>query len=48
MFKITTTTTRRETVWQFPADPFVQYGPEDEPWARALGFGREQTINRRR
>lgn len=29
------------TVWEFPKDRFVEYGPEDEWWARKVGFGRE-------
>lgn len=27
--------------WEFPKDRFVEYGPEDEWWARKYGFGRE-------
>lgn len=27
----------------FPEDKFVEYGPEDEEWALALGFGEEET-----
>lgn len=27
--------------WQFPYDKFIQYGPEDEWWARKWGFGKE-------
>lgn len=36
-------------VWVYPRDRFIEYGPEDEWWARKLGFGheelREQTIH---
>jgi hypothetical protein len=28
-----------QTVWQIPADPFVEYEPSDSLWARPLGFG---------
>lgn len=27
--------------WLFPHDRFIQYGPEDEQWARFFGFGTE-------
>lgn len=30
-----------EPVWEFPKERFVEYGPEDECWARRIGFGRE-------
>ncbi len=29
--------------WVFPVRRFVEYGPEDEGWARRLGYGREVT-----
>lgn len=29
--------------WVFPERRFVEYGPEDEGWARRLGFGHEVT-----
>lgn len=32
---------KNKKVWQFPRDRFVEYGPEDESWARAIGFGKE-------
>lgn len=30
-------------VWVFPRDRFIEYGPEDEGWCRALGLGREES-----
>lgn len=30
----------KTTAWEFPRDRFIEYGPEDEWWARKLGFGR--------
>jgi hypothetical protein len=27
--------------WEFPYDRFIEYGPEDEWWARKWGFGKE-------
>jgi hypothetical protein len=32
----------KQKVWVFPPDRFVQYGPEDEWWARKYGFGHEE------
>ena len=32
--------------WVFPITRFVQYGPEDEAWARPLGFGYENDPER--
>lgn len=28
-------------VWKFPAERFVEYGPEDESWCRGLFIGEE-------
>jgi hypothetical protein len=33
-----------DVVWEFPYRPFVEFGPEDEDWARRLGFGREISV----
>lgn len=30
--------------WIFPADRFVEYGTEDEGWARSCGFGHEEVV----
>lgn len=27
--------------WKFPADPFVEYEPDDEAWCRFFGIGAE-------
>lgn len=35
------TTIMHERRWEFHDDRFVEYGPEDEPWAKPLGFGKE-------
>lgn len=32
---------RTEKYWEFPQERFVEYGPEDEWWARKYGFGQE-------
>lgn len=29
--------------WEFPKHRFVEYGPEDEWWARQCGFGKAVT-----
>lgn len=33
-------------VWVFPSDRFIEYGPEDEWWARRLSFGHEEIRER--
>lgn len=41
-FELTITT--EEKKWVFPERRFVEFGPEDERWARFLGFGFETTV----
>lgn len=32
--------------WVFPEDRFVEYGPEDEWWAKKVGFGHRGTVKK--
>jgi hypothetical protein len=36
--------TRTVKKWQFPSERFVTYTPEDEPWCRFFGIGREVEV----
>jgi hypothetical protein len=38
-FRIYASQFATKQVWVFPADRFVEYGPEDEWWAIKCGFG---------
>ena len=38
--EIKTDESMTETVWEFPVDKYVEYGPEDMWWAVKCGFGR--------
>lgn len=40
----TLTFTHKKKRWVFPYDRFVEYGPEDEGWARFVGFGHEEEV----
>jgi len=42
---VSLTFTRRRKVWVFPPDRFVEYGPEDEWWARKYEFGHEHEVS---
>ncbi len=33
-----------ERVWVFPYHRWVEYGPEDEGWARAAGYSHEEVV----
>lgn len=35
----------KKKIWQIPFDPFIEYEPVDEEWARPLGIGQEMMVD---